>query len=78
MMQLLGAIFANQEYQRLTDTWVTNSITNISASSGCAIEAAPTPQPVITLLPALVRLAGGAARWRILNGPSGIGFFGIE
>ena len=61
MMQMMGAIFANQEQQRLTNAWVTSSITNISASSGCATEAAPTPQPIITLPPALVRLGGGAA-----------------
>ena len=61
MMQMMRAIFANQEQKRLTNTWVTNSITNISESSGCAIEAAPTPQPIITLPPALVRLVGGAA-----------------
>ena len=60
MMQMMGAIFANQEQQRLTNAWVTNPITNL-ASSGCAIEVAPTPQPIITLPPALVQLVGGAA-----------------
>ena len=61
MMQMMEAVFANQEHQRLTNAWVTNSITNISASSGCAIEAAPAPQLVITLPPAIVRLVGTAA-----------------
>ena len=62
MMQMMGAIFANQEHQWLTNAWVTSSITNIpAASSGCAIEAAPVPQPIITLPPALVRLGGVAA-----------------
>ena len=61
MMQMMGEIFTNQEQQRLTNARVTSSITNISASSGCAIEAAPTPQPIITLPSALVRLGGVAA-----------------
>ena len=60
MMQMMGSIFANQEQQRLTNAWVTSSITNISASSGCAIEAALAPQPIITMPPALVRLGGVA------------------
>ena len=49
------------EQQGLANAWVTSSITNISASSGCAIEAAPTPQPIITLPPAIARLVGAAA-----------------
>ena len=30
MMQMMAAIFANQEHQRLTNTWVANSITDRS------------------------------------------------
>ena len=61
LMQMMGMIFAGQEQQRLTNEWVTSSITSISASSGCAIEAAPEPQAVITMPPALVRFAGVAS-----------------
>ena len=57
LMQMMGMIFAGQEQQRLTNEWVTSSITIISASSGCAIEAAPGPQAAITTPPALVRFA---------------------
>ena len=59
MMQMLGMIFAGQEQQRLQNDWVTTSITGISASSGCVIEAAPEPQTAIKMPPALVRLAAG-------------------
>ena len=61
MMQILGMIFAGQEQQRLTNGWVTESITTISASSGCAIEAAPAPQAAIAMLPALVPFAAQSA-----------------
>ena len=57
-MQMVGMIFAGQEQQRLTDEWVTSSITSISASSGCAIDAAPESQAAITMPPTLVRFAG--------------------
>ena len=54
-------IFAGQEQQRLTNGWVAKSISAISASSGCAIEAAPAPQEIVALPPALVRLAAQTA-----------------
>ena len=57
LMQILGMIFAGQEQQRVTNGWVASSITTISASSGCAIEAAPEPQVAITMSPALVRFS---------------------
>jgi hypothetical protein len=61
MMQMMGMIFAGQEQQRLTNGWVAESITAISASSGCAIEAAPAPQAIIAMPPALIRLAAQTA-----------------
>ena len=69
---MMAPIFANQEHQRLTNTWVTNPITDISSRSGCAIEAAPTPQPVVTLPPARVRApaeerGGGDGELRIIE-----------
>ena len=60
-MQMMGAIFASQEHQRVTNAWVTSSIARISASSGCASEAAPEPQPIITMPLALVRFGGVTA-----------------
>jgi hypothetical protein len=57
---MLGMLFAGQEQQRLANEWVAGSITTISASSGVAIEAAPEPQAVVTMLPALVRFSGVA------------------
>ena len=55
LMQMMGMIFAGQEQQRLTNEWATSSITSISASSGCAIEAAPHPQAPIQMPPALIQ-----------------------
>ena len=54
LMQMM-MIFAGQEQQRLTNEWATSSITSISASSGCAIEAAPHPQAPIQMPPALIQ-----------------------
>ena len=56
---MLGMIFVGQEQQRLTNEWVTDSITTISASSGVAIEAASEQQQqaTITMPPALVRFS---------------------
>ena len=40
-MQMMAMVFAGQEQQRATNAWVVKSMEAISASSGCAIEAAP-------------------------------------
>ena len=56
IMQMMGLVFAGQEQQRLTNGWVAKSMQAISASSGCAIEAAPAPQEIVALPPAPVRM----------------------
>ena len=56
LVQMMGMIFAGQGQQRLTNGWVAKSTSAISASSGCAIEAAPAPQEIVALPPALVRM----------------------
>ena len=40
LMQMMAMMFAGQEQQRLTNTWVTQSMETISSSSGCAIDGA--------------------------------------
>ena len=62
LMQMMAMMFAGQEQQRLTNAWVVQSMEAISASSGCAIEAAPASQEIVTLPPALVRMTQSAAR----------------
>ena len=44
----------------MTNMWMAKSVEAISASTGCAIEAAPAPQEIGTLPPALVRMASSA------------------
>ena len=61
-MQMMAMMFAGQEQQRLTNAWVVQSMEAISASAGCAIEAAPASQEIVTLPPALVRMTQSAAR----------------
>ena len=61
IMQMMAMMFAGQEQQRVTNTWVAKSMEAISASSGCAIEAAPASQEIITLPPALVRMTQSAS-----------------
>ena len=56
LLQMMAMMFAGQEQQRLTNAWVVQSMEAISASSGCAIEAAPASQEIATLPPALVRM----------------------
>ena len=60
IMQMMGMMYAGQEQQRVTNLWVAKSMETISASSGCAIEAAPAPQEIVALPPALVRMAQSA------------------
>ena len=60
IMQMLAMVFAGQEQQRVTNVWVAKSMEAISASSGCAIEAAPASQEIVTLPPALVRMTQSA------------------
>ena len=43
LMQIMAMMFAGQEQQRVTNVLVAKSMEAISASSGCAIEAAPAP-----------------------------------
>ena len=52
-MQTMGMVFAGQEQQRVTNLRVAKSTEAISASSGCAIEAAPAPQEIVALPSAL-------------------------
>ena len=61
-MQMMAMMYAGQEQQRLTNTWVVQSMEAISASAGCAIEAPPASQEIVTLSPALVRMAQSAAQ----------------
>ena len=56
IMQMMAMMFAGQEQQRVTNAWVAKSMEAISASSGCAIEALPATQEIVTLPPALVRM----------------------
>ena len=66
LMQMMAMMFAGQEQQRVTNALVVKSMEAISSSSGCAIEAAPASQEIVTLPPALVRMTqlapGGALR----------------
>ena len=69
LMQMMAMMYAGQEQQRLTNTWVAQSIEAISASAGCAIEAPPASQEIVTLPPALVRMAQSAAQGATAAGP---------
>ena len=60
LMQMMAMMFAGQEQQRVTNAWVVKSMEAISSSSGCAIEAAPASQEIVTMPPALVRMAQSA------------------
>ena len=60
IMQVLAMVYAGQEQQRVTNVWVAKSVEAISASTGCALEAAPASQEIVALPPALVRMAQSA------------------
>ena len=67
LVQMMAMMSAGQEQQRLTNTWVVQSMKAISESAGCAIEAPPASQEIATPPPALDRMAqtaGGGARER--------------
>ena len=69
IMQMLAMVYAGQEQQRVTNIWVAKSMETISASSGCAIEAAPASQEIVALPHALVRMAQSAPGGAPLVGP---------
>ena len=60
IMQVLAMVYAGQEQQRVTNVRVAKSVEAISASTGCALEAAPASQEIVALPPALVRMAQSA------------------